>query len=199
MKIPSRTSHNNWKTGLTITVNGVDFKMLPVAGNSGGFFLLSETETTIQQYEAVTSTNIGNSKRPATKSISDFNTFITKLNNLTSLSFYIPTSQEWYYAASGGNLSQGYTYAGSNTPGDVAWYAANSGDSTHEVKQLAPNELGFYDMSGNVYELTINPDNNGYHYRGGDYSSSDNQITTTRYSTSGGSLVYGLRLALKCE
>lgn len=198
MKIPSRTSHNNWKTGLTITVNGVDFKMLPVAGNSGGFFLLSETETTIQQYEAVTSTNIGNSKRPAAKSTGDFIAFITKLNYLTNLSFYIPTSQEWYYAASGGNLSQGYTYAGSNTPGDVAWYAGNSGGSAHEVKQLAPNELGFYDMSGNVYEMTISPTNNGYHYRGGYFNSPDNEITTTHYYTSAPNY-YGLRLALKCE
>ena len=79
-------------------------------------------------------------------------TFISKLNQLTGMSFRLPTEAEWEFAARGGNASQGYKYAGSNTIGDVAWNASNSNDKTHPVAWKAPNELGLYDMSGNVYE-----------------------------------------------
>jgi len=67
--------------------------------------------------------------------------------------YRLPTEAEWEYAARGGNQSQGYTYAGSNTVGDVAWYySSNSGSRTHTVGEKQPNELGLYDMSGNVWE-----------------------------------------------
>jgi len=64
----------------------------------------------------------------------------------------LPTEAEWEFAARGGNNSNGYTYSGSNTVGDVAWYDGNSGNSNHQVGTKAPNELGIYDMSGNVWE-----------------------------------------------
>lgn len=64
----------------------------------------------------------------------------------------LPTEAEWEFAARGGNQSDGYTYSGSNNVDDVAWYEGNSGGHTHEVGTKAPNELGIYDMSGNVYE-----------------------------------------------
>ncbi len=64
----------------------------------------------------------------------------------------LPTEAEWEYAARGGNRSQGYTYSGSNTIGDVAWYGYNAGNRTHPVGTKTPNELGLYDMSGNVCE-----------------------------------------------
>ena len=70
----------------------------------------------------------------------------------TGKKFRLPTEAEWEYAARGGNKSKGYKYAGSNTIGDVAWYSSNSSSKTHPVKQKAANELGLYDMSGNVYE-----------------------------------------------
>ena len=82
----------------------------------------------------------------------DCQEFITKLNQLTGLTFRLPTEAEWEFAARGGNSSQGYKYAGSNTIGDVAWYNSNSDGTTHPVATKAPNELGLYDMSGNVYE-----------------------------------------------
>lgn len=82
----------------------------------------------------------------------DVQTFITKLNQLTGQTFRMPTEAEWEYAAKGGNKSQGYTYSGSNTLDDVAWYYDNSGSKTHPVATKAPNELGIYDMSCNVYE-----------------------------------------------
>jgi len=70
-----------------------------------------------------------------------------------STGYRLPTEAQWEYAARGGNGSPGnYTYSGSNTVGDVAWYTSNSGDKTHEVGKKAPNGLGLYDMSGNVWE-----------------------------------------------
>ena len=64
----------------------------------------------------------------------------------------LPTEAEWEYAARGGNKSRAYQYSGSNNIGDVAWYTGNSGDHTHRVGSKSPNELGIYDMSGNVWE-----------------------------------------------
>ena len=106
--------------------------------------------------------------------------FIKKLNRLTGLSFRMPTEAEWEYAARGGNLSKSYNYSGSNTIENVAWYGENSGNKTHPVGTKSPNELGLYDMSGNVYEWTSDKyssdynsprNSSSYVYRGGGWSS----------------------------
>ncbi|MFA7543968.1 MAG: SUMF1/EgtB/PvdO family nonheme iron enzyme [Candidatus Cloacimonadaceae bacterium] len=73
--------------------------------------------------------------------------------NWTANGYRLPTEMEWMYAAKGGNQSQGYTYSGSNDINAVAWYSSNSGSTTHTVGTMLPNELGIYDMSGNVWEL----------------------------------------------
>ena len=82
----------------------------------------------------------------------DCQKFISKLNKLTGKSFRLPSEAEWEYAARGGNKSRGYQYSGSNTIGDVAWYEGNSSFMTHAVGTKQPNELGIYDMTGNVWE-----------------------------------------------
>ena len=82
----------------------------------------------------------------------DCQIFLRKLNQLTGKHFRLPTEAEWEYAARGGNHSCGYKYSGSNDIDEVAWYKENSGKSTHPVGTKVPNELGLYDMSGNVSE-----------------------------------------------
>ena len=83
---------------------------------------------------------------------SDCHKFIQRLNVLTGLNFKLPTEAQWEYAARGGRLSKGYKYSGSNNLGEVGWYGSNSGNCTHRVGEKQPNELGLYDMSGNVRE-----------------------------------------------
>jgi len=82
----------------------------------------------------------------------DVQEFITELNRQTGKKYRLPTEAEWEYAARGGNKSKGYKYSGSNTINDVAWNSSNSEEKTHPVGEKQANELGIYDMSGNVFE-----------------------------------------------
>ena len=175
------TLYAQWGGGnQTFTVNGVSFTMVGVEGGTFTMgatseqgsdadsdetpthkvtlssYSIGETEVTQELWKAVMGSNpssfSGNQNPVESVSWHDCQTFITKLNQLTGKKFRLPTEAEWEFAARGGNKSKGYKYAGSNTIGNVAWYTDNSSSKTHPVKQKAANELGLYDMSGNVYE-----------------------------------------------
>jgi formylglycine-generating enzyme required for sulfatase activity len=79
--------------------------------------------------------------------------FIERLNKMTGKSFRLPTEAEWEYAAKGGKESKGYQYSGSDTIDEVAWYAGNSEKRVHPSGKKKPNELGLYDMTGNLWEF----------------------------------------------
>ena len=119
-------------------------------------FYIGKYEVTQKQWETVMGSN-PSSYKGANLPVENVlwytcQTFITKLNQMTGKNFRLPTEAEWEYAARGGKKSQGYKYAGSNAIDNVAWYSGNSGSKTHEVGTKQPNELGIYDMSGNVCE-----------------------------------------------
>jgi formylglycine-generating enzyme required for sulfatase activity len=119
-------------------------------------FSIGKYEVTQEEWEVVMGSNPSNfkgAKRPVENvSWNDCQVFIRKLNQITGKRFRLPTEAEWEFAARGGNRSNGYKYSGSNDQGNVAWHSGNSGNETHPVGQKSPNELGLYDMSGNVWE-----------------------------------------------
>ena len=227
----------------TFTVNGVSFTMIAVKGGTFQMgatseqgsdaydnekpvhsvplsdYYIGETEVTQELWIAVMGNNpsyySGNPQRPVERvSWNDCQEFIKKLNQLTGKNFRLPTEAEWEYAARGGKKSKGYKYSGSNTIDDVAWYTSNS-SSTHDVKTKQANELGIYDMSGNVYEwcqdwygsysisYKTNPTgpSSGSHRvrRGGSWNSSARGCrVSSRFSSypGNGSYYLGLRLSL---
>ena len=117
---------------------------------------IGETEVTQALWQAVMGNNPSEFKGKGNPvenvSWDDCQEFVRKLNSLTGQTFRLPTEAEWEFAARGGKNSQHFKYSGSNNLGSVAWYDGNSGNKTHPVKSKDPNELGIYDMSGNVWE-----------------------------------------------
>ena len=191
-------------------------------------YSIGQTEVTQELWYAVMGTYpsgfTGNMQRPVEQvSWDECQQFITRLNAITGKTFRLPTEAEWEYAARGGNKSQGYKYAGSNDVNEVAWYWDNipsqsygdAGCGTQTVATKTPNELGLYDMSGNVREwcqdwygsYSSSPSTNptgpasgsSRVYRGGGWSirAGDCRVSSrSYYSPSGTGSDLGLRLAL---
>lgn len=118
-------------------------------------YYIGETEVTQELWQAVMGGNpshfIGAQKPVEQVTWNDCQTFVKRLNQLTGMNFRLPTEAEWEFAAKGGNESQGYKFSGSDNIDEVAWYSAD-GKKTRDVKNKLPNELGIYDMCGNVME-----------------------------------------------
>jgi formylglycine-generating enzyme required for sulfatase activity len=160
-----KVERGTFPMGATPEQKGFDYNERPVHSVTLSDYYIGETEVTQELWMAVMGNNpssfAGNAQRPVEMvSWDDCQTFISKLNALTGENFCLPTEAQWEYAARGGNKSKGYLYSGSNTIDEVAWYGGNSYDNgiahpdygTHAVKTKSPNELGLYDMSGNVLE-----------------------------------------------
>lgn len=120
--------------------------------------------------------------------------FVEQLNDLTGENYRLPTEAEWEFAAKGGNMSLGYKYAGSDDLDKVAWHVGNSNNRAHPVGMKTPNELGLYDMTGNVGEFVIDSFDDTY-YR---YAPSENPSNAkeeahglAHKSVRGGSFSYG--------
>ena len=161
-------------------VNGVSFEMVMIEGNTFTMgspnenpdawysekpahqvtldgYAIGMTEVTQELWLAVMGSNpshfTGDLQHPVENiSWNDCQSFINKLNTLTQEDFRLPTEAEWEYAAQGGNIGNGYKHSGSNDIDNVAWYCENSSSTTHPVKSKQANELGIYDMNGNVWE-----------------------------------------------
>ena len=165
---------------VTITTKGVSFSLIKVESGSfqmGGIneqgkgktdefpvhrvtlsdYYIGETEVTNELWSLIMGTNPSINFSQPTQPVNnvtwyDCQKFVNRLSALTGLHFALPTEAQWEFAARGGNKSRGYTYSGSNKIKEVGWFKGNSGGTLKTVKQLKPNELGIYDMSGNAYE-----------------------------------------------
>ncbi len=203
MSLPTEASHPGWRNGFTLRVNGVDYKMLPVPGYSGGYFLMGETELTREFVGHVDDAESTNTEQFAYTWSYNYgasaNNFASKLSVITGLQLTLPDTEQWKFAAKGGLKTHGYTYAGSDVADDVAWYTSNSGNAYHAVKLKAPNELGLYDMSGNVGEWTsecYNSSSSYYYYCGGGCDDDLSKITVNSILSGYNSAGIGARLIL---
>ncbi|MBL7817566.1 MAG: formylglycine-generating enzyme family protein [Saprospiraceae bacterium] len=149
---------------IMVKVAGGNFKMgsnenereKPIHDVAVRSFYMSKYPITQKQWQTVMGNNPskfkGDNLPVENVSWNDAQTFLKKLSDKTGQKYRLPTEAEWEFAARGGNKSNGFTYSGSDNIDEVAWYSTNSESKTHPIGKKMPNELGLYDMSGNVWE-----------------------------------------------
>lgn len=201
MSIPTASAHAAWREKMIFKVGNTEFAMMPVT--EGGYlsFLIGETEITEGLYNAVVDPMAEESNAPKCfETYDDCEAFIyNSLRGNLGVDFSLPTLFQWSWAYFGGDKSQGYTYSGSNDPNEVGWNENNSLGYAHNVALLMPNELGIYDMYGNVSEWCLV----SYYSDGSSYcpyvSSFYNNLTVNFYSNCGYSNMeaYGVGARLK--
>ena len=149
---------DNVRGPISYTIDGKSFETVLVDGGSMGDFYMMQTEILPGKHSFI----IGGIDYPIDKNYDnvivkiEMHTLLSNLRKDTGLPWRLPTREEWKYAAKGGKKSSGYSYCGSNSIDNVAWYSGNSSNKPHEVATKSPNELGLYDMSGNYAELCFN-------------------------------------------
>lgn len=230
MNIPTVKNHNSWASDplvKTFTVGDVSFNMVLVDGGTitcgpkkryadlyyrdpykitvAYDFYIGETEVTEALYSAVTGEDMSKGASDDTPKVfaggeDMISGYLYDLLEKTDFYFWLPYETEWQYAACGGLLTHRYLYSGSNNIDEVAWYNC---DEPQEVKQKLPNELGIYDMSGNLYEQTRYTLDSNYRLDGdlygGSYTSDPDDQDLLVYGGSSWEGEVGVRLFIKSE
>ena len=216
--VGGKSTRQNW-LGFRLALSDVDpfvaieidkyrFHMMHVEGEKYDYYI-GQTEVTQGLWKKVMGYNnsivVGDDLPVEKVSWDECQQFIQRLNEMTGLHFRLPTEAEWEYAARGGNRSRGCSYAGSNNIDSVGWYSGNSEQTTHAVASLMPNELGVYDMTGNVWEWCqdrygeyLDGDNNRVIRGGSWYNGAHHEILTYRHyhSQESKSHLIGFRLVI---
>ncbi len=203
------------------TIGDVSFEMVSVVGGNATMqdgtsqrlydYFIGQTEVTQELWDGVMGENenlsghLGKKLPVENVSWQDTQYFIEELNKITGCKFRLPTEAEWDFAACGGTQSRRYMYSGSDNLDEVAWYDINSNRETHPVGTRKPNELGIYDMSGNVMEWIWHPDvaedtsaplfGGAYHQPASRCTilSGNSEVSTARFET------IGFRLAMDVD
>lgn len=174
---------------LSYIIDGRTFRMVLVDSKTLPPFYIMQTEIPSDSYLQIGGNYIGVLDENGDGAVikAEFHRFLDKVREATGLAFRLPTMAEWRLAAKGGENGSGFTYSGSETIDDVAWYNGNSGNSAHGIATKEPNELGLYDMSGNYGDLCNDSDDIYYvdgRICGGCWNDAASKCTVTSYKNS---------------